>query len=241
MDRLRIADSSDCEVSRRCCVIAVASSSATHRASITSSRPTGPTPSPVLALRPTCVRVELQDAGDALADGVLVVGQLGPLGVDDAVEVHDRDSRPRRPCRRRAPSISAESRPRLAASVLGNSRPMSGRAAAPSRASVTACSSTSASLWPTSCRSCGTSMPPSRSGPPGAVRCESSPIPIRKLLVAMSPGNAVLPSWSIRADYTGRREWRQRERWADARPQARELRSRQAADYAGVGGDRIRW
>ena len=59
-------------------------------------------------------------------------------------------SRPRSTFAAAAASISAESRLRLAASVLGNMRPMSGRAAAPSRASVTACSSTSASLWPTS-------------------------------------------------------------------------------------------
>ena len=98
-----------------------ASNSATQRASITSSRPTGPTPSPVLALRPIWCGLRSQDAGDAVADGVLVVGQLRPLGVDDAVEVHDAGSRPRPPCAAATASISAESRPRLAASVLGNS------------------------------------------------------------------------------------------------------------------------
>ena len=56
---------------------------------------------------------------------------------------------------------------------------MSPRAAAPSNASVTACIRTSASLCPTMWYSNGTSIPPSRSGPPSAKRWVSCPIPIR--------------------------------------------------------------
>ena len=156
------------------------------------------------------VRVQVEDAGDAVADGVLVVGQLRPLGVDDAVEVDNAVpgfgnlARP-------PPRASRPSRGRgWPGRCSGNRRPMSGRAAAPSRASVTACSSTSASLWPTRCRSCGTSMPPSRSGPPGAVRCESSPSPMRRLLVAVSPG--AMRNWRSARIIPGRQKSRQRER-----------------------------
>src|SRR2546421_6423677 len=58
---------------------------------------------------------------------------------------------------------------------------MSPSPAAPSRASITACVSASASEWPTSPLSCSTSMPPSTSFSPSARRCESQPIPARVL------------------------------------------------------------
>ena len=35
------------------------------------------------------MRADAEDAGDAMADGVFVVGELRAFGVDDAVEVHD--------------------------------------------------------------------------------------------------------------------------------------------------------
>ena len=73
----------------------------------------------------------------------MVVGQLRPLGVDRRSRGSRPGSRPPLTFSAAEASISAESRSRWAGSVLGNSRPMSGRAAAPSRASVTAWSSTS--------------------------------------------------------------------------------------------------
>src|SRR5262249_8499892 len=56
---------------------------------------------------------------------------------------------------------------------------MSPRPAAPSRASVTACSTTSASLWPTRPRGCSTRTPPKSSGRPSASRWVSCPMPTR--------------------------------------------------------------
>src|SRR5262245_14423425 len=58
---------------------------------------------------------------------------------------------------------------------------MSPRPAAPRSASVTACSTTSASEWPT--RPCAESMrtPPRMSGRPSASRCESCPEPTRNM------------------------------------------------------------
>ncbi len=90
---------------------------------------------------------------------------------------------------------------------------------------MTAWRSTSASLWPTSCRSCGTSMPPRRSGPPGAVRCESSPRPIRRVLVVRSPvvgGLVKLRGLYPAVKYaTTRADWKVRgTRGGGAKPQA---------------------
>ena len=55
-------------------------------------------------------------------------------------------------------------------SVSGYASPMSPRPAAPRSASVKACSTTSASLWPTRPRACSTRTPPSMSGRPSARR-----------------------------------------------------------------------
>ena len=82
---------------------------------------------------------------------------------------------------RRAASASnaAESAPLKRASVSGKCRPMSPSPAAPSSASVMACSSTSASEWPS--RPCvwGTRTPPIMSGRPGTRACTSQPSPMR--------------------------------------------------------------
>src|SRR5687768_14868007 len=51
--------------------------------------------------------------------------------------------------------------------------------AAPRRASVTACRTTSASLWPASPRGCGMWTPPRTSRRPSATRWVSCPLPTR--------------------------------------------------------------
>jgi hypothetical protein len=35
------------------------------------------------------VRVQAQDSGEAVADGVVIIGEFGSFGVDDAVEIYD--------------------------------------------------------------------------------------------------------------------------------------------------------
>ena len=69
---------------------------------------------------------------------------------------------------RRAASTrsTAESAPLNCGSVSGKWRPMSPSAAAPSSASVMACSSASASEWPSKPWLCGMQMPPSTRGRP---------------------------------------------------------------------------
>ena len=100
-----------------------------------------------LGLQADLLRLRSEDLGQPLADGV-AVREAWAAGRRRC----SRGSRSASPARphgvQAARSISAESRPRFAGSVSGNIWPMSPRAAAPSRASVTACSSTSASLWP---------------------------------------------------------------------------------------------
>ena len=81
-------------------------------------------------------------------------------------------------------SISAESRSRLAGSSSGNNSPISPSAAAPKMASVIACKSTSASLWPAMWWSWAMSIPPRRKGPPDSRRCVSCPMPMRMRLMA---------------------------------------------------------
>ena len=152
-----------------------------------SSRPIGADALAGLGLQADALGLDAEDVGHPLADGLAMGQELGTLGEDDAVEVDDLPAQRGDGVAGAAASISAESRPRLAGSVSGNIWPMSPRAAAPSRASITACSSASASLWPTDSRSWGMSMPPSRSGPPGRSRCVSCPIPTRIPSVAWSP------------------------------------------------------
>ena len=53
------------------------------------ARPHGPHALARLGLEAHVVRIEVEDAGDAVADGVHKVGELRLLGVDYAVEVHD--------------------------------------------------------------------------------------------------------------------------------------------------------
>ena len=138
-----------------------------------SSRPTGPTPSPVLALQADALGLDAEDVGQPLADRLAMGQQLGPLGEDDAVEVDDLPADRGDGVAGPRASISAESRPRFAGSVSGNIWPMSPRAAAPSRASVTACSRTSASLWPTDLPIVGNidAAQPQRSARPQADAC----------------------------------------------------------------------
>ena len=107
-----------------------------------------------LGLQADTLQLDAEDVGQALANRLTMRGQLGPLGEDDAVDVDD--SQPSAATASKAArSISAESRPRFSGSVSGNICPMSPSAAAPSRASVTACKRTSASLWPTASRRAG--------------------------------------------------------------------------------------
>lgn len=155
-------------------------------ASTASSRPTGPTRSPVLALRPTC--------SVSMASISAIRRRIASRrGANLGRSINTTQSR--LPiCQPAARTLSAairnmslESRPRFASSELGNIWPMSPKAAAPNKASVMAWSNTSASLWPTSCRSCGTDTPPRRRGPPGSIRCVSCPMPTRKRVVVMSP------------------------------------------------------
>ncbi len=87
-----------------------------------------------------------------------------------------------------------ESAPWKAGSVSGKWRPMSPRPAAPSSASVRACSSASASEWPSRPLSKGIVMPPSTSGRPSTRRCVSQPSPMR-----MSQGFIVSPAAGPRA------------------------------------------
>src|SRR5437764_9849842 len=64
-------------------------------------------------------------------------------------------------------------------SESGKCMPMSPSAAAPSKASVTACASTSASEWPSKPNSQGIVIPPRISGRPVAMRWMSQPRPVR--------------------------------------------------------------
>ena len=159
-----------------------------------------------LGLEPDLVRPDAQNLGQPAADRLLVGRSLGRWAktMQSTLTIRQPAARTRS---RAARSISAESRPRLAGSVSGNISPMSPRAAAPSRASVTAWSSTSASLWPTARRSWGMSIPPKRIGPPGSSRCVSWPIPTRTSVVVVSPcrivGCLTAGRPSVRAaDYT---------------------------------------
>ncbi|MGN8554714.1 UNVERIFIED_CONTAM: SLC13 family permease [Microbacterium sp. SLM126] len=79
-------------------------------------------------------------------------------------------SRTRRAASRSSTRLSA---PLNSAAVSGKWRPMSPSAAAPNSASVTACSSASASEWPSRPRSWGMSTPPRISLRPGTRACTS--------------------------------------------------------------------
>ena len=123
-------------------------SSTTARASIARPSPTGPSFSAVLALTLTCAD---RDAQRLRRCARTSPGCAAPAWAPAR-------SRCCRCCRsaspaartRRAASASSttESAPRNCGSVSGKCRPMSPRPAAPSSASVMACSSTSASEWP---------------------------------------------------------------------------------------------
>ena len=69
------------------------------------------------------------------------------------------------------------SAPSYAGSVSGKCCPISPSAAAPSSASITACTSTSASECPSSPSVCGISTPPKMSLRPSTRRCTSYPVP----------------------------------------------------------------
>ena len=82
--------------------------------------------------------------------------------------------------------MSAESRPRFAAAVSGNMSPMSPAAMAPSSASVTACSRTSASLCPCRLRIVRDVDAAQTQRSAGDQRCVSCPMPIRLVIVVDS-------------------------------------------------------
>ena len=79
-----------------------------------------------------------------------------------------------------ARSISIESLPLFAGSRSENISPMSPAAAAPRMASVIAWATASPSECPSRCTSLGMGTPPRMSGPGGAKRCESYPMPTRE-------------------------------------------------------------
>ncbi len=60
-----------------------------QRASISSCWPTGPETFAGFGFDSDLMWVQVEDAGDAVADGVVVVGEFGLFGVDYAVEVDD--------------------------------------------------------------------------------------------------------------------------------------------------------
>ena len=106
---------------------------------------------------------------------------------------------------RRAASASStdESAPLKAASVSGKWRPMSPRPAAPSSASVMACSSASASEWPSSPWLCSMRTPPRISGRPATSACVSQPSPMRSRRLMRSCRSRVASSRSASARSCG--------------------------------------
>ena len=97
------------------------------------------------------------------------------------------------------PSSTMLSAPAYAGSLSGNRCPMSGSAAAPSSASMTACRSTSASEWPSSPRSNGMSTPPRISFLPSTSRCVSKPVPYRVSMRSARAQSAGVVSFSLSA------------------------------------------
>ena len=147
---------------------------------IASPRPTGPTPSPVFALKLICSTSVSSNPANRSRIAEANSASRG----DSAKTITSRltTSSPRRASSDLAASTKALlAAPLYCGSVSGNQPPMSPSAAEPSSASVTACSSTSASLWPTAPRSAGTWTPPIHSGCPGSSRWVSWPIPTRML------------------------------------------------------------
>ena len=163
---------------RRRLYVVILSSSATHSAIIASCRPTGPTCSPVFAFTPTHSGGTCSKAPMLRRIASLCGESFGSWA--NTMQSTFTTRHPAATTRSIASrSMSAESRPRFSGALSGNISPISPNAAAPNKASVTACSRTSASLCPTSPWSWGMSTPPSRSGKPGPRRWVSCPIPIR--------------------------------------------------------------
>ena len=75
-----------------------------------------------------------------------------------------------------------ESAPLYLSSVSGKCLPMSPSPAAPSSASISACTATSASEWPSSPSLLGIGVPQSIRGLPGTSLCTSYPIPVLVLI-----------------------------------------------------------
>ena len=71
-----------------------------------------------------------------------------------------------------------ESAPLYLSSVSGKCLPISSSPAAPSSASISACTATSASEWPSSPRLLGIGVPQSIRGLPGTSLCTSYPLPV---------------------------------------------------------------
>jgi hypothetical protein len=121
-------------------------SNTTARASMASPAPPGPGFSAVLAFTFTCSTARPSAAAIRCAHGRNMRRQARRLRNHGAVDVAQRQ-----PCartRRAASPAAPESAPLKRSSVSGKCVPMSPSPAAPSSASVMACSSTSASEWP---------------------------------------------------------------------------------------------
>ncbi len=165
--------------------VAASEQQATARASMARHWPTGPRRSAVLAFtftwstcRPKAPAMRSRMAGMwAARRGACATTVLSMLPICQ-------------PCARtrRAASCNSttESAPRNCASVSGKCVPMSPSAAAPSSASVMACSSTSASEWPSRPSVWGISTPPMTSRRPGTSACMSQPSPILKFMLFCS-------------------------------------------------------
>ena len=117
--------------------------------------------------------------GQVLADRRLDRAELRLLGEDVDVHIDDAVAQLRQLARGRRPGRSASRGPCSPGSVSGKASPMSPRPAAPSRASVTACSTTSASLWPARPRGCSIAHAAQDERPAGPRRWVSWPMPTR--------------------------------------------------------------
>ena len=132
-----------------------------------SSRPIGPTCSPVFAFKPMCSGSMARISASRLADGLFIGEQLGPLGRNTMQSMLPICQ----PSVRHVVAGGAEHFGRVAAAVgrdryretSGRCRPVRRRRAAHRSPRA---SRASPSLCPTACHSHGMSIPPNRSGPP---------------------------------------------------------------------------
>ena len=153
---------------------------ATACAAMPSPRPVKPSFSVVVALTLTRSARDAEDLGDALDHRGAMRRDLRPLADDRHVDRGDGAALARAPARRRGAGTGRTTAPRQRGSLGGKCMPISPAPIAPSTASVSACSPTSASECPTSADArAGSRRRRSMTWSPGPNGCTSKPWPTR--------------------------------------------------------------